>query len=160
MFQKSILQWKKRTIYNAVLLHAYTSWKSSKIPHEKQYKLQIIVLVQQKTDAVSWFFFLQEVQVVYLVFCIIIRSIYLKVCHNWLFFFSNNISIRFDLGGKVQVSVKLRTADPSLPLWTLPHPLLPVLGDRLGCKLNRCIAYKILQICILEIKSSTASQYQ
>lgn len=32
-------------------------WKSSKIPHEKQYKLQIIVLVQQKTDAVSWFFF-------------------------------------------------------------------------------------------------------
>lgn len=160
MFQKSILQWKKRTIYNAVLLHAYTSWKSSKIPHEKQYKLQIIVLVQQKTDAVSWCFFLQEVQVVYLVFCIIIRSIYLKVCHNWLFFFSNNISIRFDLGGKVQVSVKLRTADPSPPLWTLPHPLLPVLGDRLGCKLNRCIAYKILQICILEIKSSTASQYQ
>lgn len=93
-------------------------------------------------------------------YCTIIRSIYLKVYHNWLFFFSNNISIRFDLGGKVQVSVKLRTADPSPPLWTLPHPLFPVLGDRLGCKLNRCIAYKILQICILEIKSSTASQYQ
>lgn len=59
----SFVSKKKRTIYNAVLLHAYTSWKSSKIPYEKPYKLQIIVLVQQKIDAVSWFF-LQEVQVV------------------------------------------------------------------------------------------------
>lgn len=119
-----------------MLLHAYTSWKSSKIPHEKQYKLQIIVLVQQKTDAVSCFF-LQEVQVVYLVFCIIIRSIYLKVCHNWLFFFSNNISIRFDLGGKVQVSVKLRTADPSPPLWTLPHaPPSPRVGGSTGVQIE------------------------